>query len=209
MLYNIGMNKVQIYYAKIKPFGSEEFASIVGELPNIKKTQLMSFRLEKDRNASLSAYLLLKEALKANDIKINDYEYVVSEKGKPSLFYCPYQFSISHTGGLCVVALSIDEVGIDVEKIKPYTLKIERIFTLSDCEFINTSEQKEKAFYQIWTSKEAYVKALGTGLSTAFNSFEVVNLNEKHLVHFEIGDYMISTYTKTCSEFEKPVEVIL
>ncbi len=209
MLYNIGMNKVQIYYAKIKPFGSEEFASIVEELPNIKKTQLMSFRLEKDRNASLSAYLLLKEALKANDIKINDYEYVVSEKGKPSLFYCPYQFSISHTGGLCVVAISIDEVGIDVEKVKPYTLKIERIFTLSDCEFINTSEQKEKAFYQIWTSKEAYVKALGTGLSTAFNSFEVVNLNEKHLVHFEIDDYMISAYTKTCSEFEKPVEVIL
>ncbi len=203
------MNKVRIYYAKIKSFNSEEFVHIVENLPGVKKKQLMSLRLEKDRNASLSAYLLLKKVLKANDIEVNDYKYVVSEKGKPSLFYCPYQFSISHTDGLCVVAVSIDEIGIDVEKIKPYKLKIERIFTSLDCEFINGSEQKERTFYQIWTSKEAYVKALGTGLSTPFNSFEVVNLNEKHLVHFEIGDCMLSAYTKACSEFEEPKEIIL
>ena len=203
------MNKVQIYYSKIKSFNSEESVNIVENLPDVKKNQLMSLRLEKDKNASLSAYLLLKKALKANDIEISDYEYVVSEKGKPSLFYCPYQFSISHTDGLCVVAVSIDEVGVDVEKIKPYRLKIERIFTPLDCEFINGSEQKERTFYQIWTSKEAYVKASGTGLSTPFNSFEVVNLNKKHLVHFEIGDYMLSAYTKACSEFEEPKEIIL
>ena len=203
------MNKVQIYYSKIKSFNSEEPVHIVENLPDVKKNQLMSLRLEKDKNASLSAYLLLKKALKANDIEISNYEYVVSEKGKPSLFYCPYQFSISHTDGLCVVAISIDEVGVDVEKIKPYRLKIERIFTPLDCEFINGSEQKERTFYQIWTSKEAYVKALGTGLSTQFNSFEVVNLNEKHLVHFEIGDYLLSAYAKACSEFEEPKEIIL
>ncbi len=203
------MNKVQIYYAKIKSFNSEEFVHIVENLPDVKKNQLMSLRLEKDRNASLSAYLLLKKALKAIDIEISDYEYVIGEKGKPSLFYCPYQFSISHTDGLCVVAVSIDEVGVDVEKIKPYKLKIERIFTPLDCELIDGSEQKDKTFYQIWTSKEAYVKALGTGLSTPFNSFEVLNLNGKHLVHFEIEDYMLSAYTKACSEFEEPKEIIL
>ena len=203
------MNKVQIYYSKIKSFNSEEFVHIVENLPDVKKNQLMSLRLEKDRNASLSAYLLLKKVLKAIDIEISDYEYVIGEKGKPSLFYCPYQFSISHTDGLCAVAVSIDEVGVDVEKIEPYMLKIERIFTPSDCEFIDGSEQKDKTFYQIWTSKEAYVKALGTGLSTPFNSFEVLNLNGKHLVHFEIEDYMLSSYAKACSEFEEPKEIIL
>ncbi len=83
-----------------------------------------------------------------------------------------FEFSISHSCGLASFAFSTQgPVGIDIEKIR----------VLEDCDalvqqFFSHSERDElghlraceqlRAFYAVWTRKEAYLKALGTGLAT-------------------------------------------
>jgi 4'-phosphopantetheinyl transferase len=88
-------------------------------------------------------------------------------------------FNVSHSGGLALYAFSHDlEVGVDVEQMRQdfATEEIaERFF--SPCEVRAFKElpphQKAEAFFNCWTRKEAYIKALGKGLSHPLESFAV------------------------------------
>ena len=99
-------------------------------------------------------------------------------RGKPFLDGDGPSFNLSHSGQLAMVAVAGVEIGVDVEKVRrleSLTQIAERHF--SDSEFGALDEllgaAKELAFYRCWTRKEAYIKALGEGLSMALDSFEV------------------------------------
>ena len=99
---------------------------------------------------------------------------------KPSL--APEQrlkFNVSHSGGLAVFAFTLDrEIGVDVEHIRPLPDMAEiakRFFCLEEAaELLSlAANEQEHAFFLCWTRKEAYLKALGNGLSEPLNSFRV------------------------------------
>ena len=57
-----------------------------------------------------------------------------------------------------------------------FSLIAESHFTPQECAFIfrHAPADRERAFFRCWTRKEAYVKALGKGLSIALNSFDAL-----------------------------------
>lgn len=88
------------------------------------------------------------------------------------------QFNLSNSDELALVGFVIGpEIGVDVEYLRP----------MSDCEqiaerFFSESERqalrripppKEAAFFNCWTRKEAYLKAVGEGLAAPLDSFDV------------------------------------
>lgn len=83
------------------------------------------------------------------------------KSGKPCFPDFPdRQFSLSHTAGLCVCALSgCGAVGADIERVRPRRDGLPR-FVMSDGEFAAFSGTWED-FTRIWTLKEAYVKLRG------------------------------------------------
>lgn len=89
------------------------------------------------------------------------------------------RFNASHSGDWAVYAFVQDhEVGIDVEQIKKdfETDGIaERFFSEREVHTLNALPDAEKpaAFFRCWTRKEAYIKALGSGLSHPLDSFDV------------------------------------
>jgi len=70
------------------------------------------------------------------------------------------------------------EVGVDIERINP-TIAGESIpelfFSVRETSTLRAlpEEIQARAFFDCWSRKEAYIKALGTGLSLALNSFDV------------------------------------
>ena len=58
--------------------------------------------------------------------------------------------------------------------IKEYKSIYENNFTINEIMHINQSLNPFKEFIKIWTFKEAYVKMIGTGLSTPLSSFDVI-----------------------------------
>src|SRR5690606_249339 len=102
----------------------------------------------------------------------------VGPRGKPYLVGGGPQFNLSHSGKLALIGVAAYELGVDVEKVRhleSLTQIAQRHF--SDAEFQNLSAEpehaRELAFYRCWTRKEAYIKALGEGLSMSLDSFEV------------------------------------
>jgi 4'-phosphopantetheinyl transferase len=101
-----------------------------------------------------------------------DIDY--SSKGKPFLKTRPdIQFSISHTSDYVAVALSDNEIGIDIEHLRLGKHHIaRRFFTDEENNYLSRLPLSDfdVAFTKLWTLKEAYAKCTGTGISGSFNS---------------------------------------
>lgn len=104
-------------------------------------------------------------------------------KGKPELVDLSdnktVRFNMAHSEDLALYAFSFDqEVGVDVEYMRDMN-EMEQlaglIFSTEEIViFRSLSEDKKKeAFYNGWTRKEAFVKALGDGLSMPLDTFDV------------------------------------
>ena len=73
------------------------------------------------------------------------------------------RFSLSHTAGLCLCALSeAGEVGVDIERVRPRRASLPR-YALSGAELAAFDGTWED-FARLWTLKEAYCKFLGRSI---------------------------------------------
>jgi 4'-phosphopantetheinyl transferase len=99
--------------------------------------------------------------------------------GKPSLEDTPLAFNISHSVDVAVCAITIDRaLGVDVEAVKtiadmPEIMRRHAAPREQAAYWMLPSERRVDAFYHWWVRKEAYVKALGTGLSESLSDFAV------------------------------------
>ncbi|PWS33751.1 4'-phosphopantetheinyl transferase family protein [Pedobacter paludis] len=77
------------------------------------------------------------------------------------------EFNISHSGNHLLVAVNVSTIGVDIELIKKdfnFESILETCFNPNEIEVINQSEDKSLKFYNLWTRKEALLKATGEGL---------------------------------------------
>jgi 4'-phosphopantetheinyl transferase len=100
--------------------------------------------------------------------------------GKPSILApaAPaLEFNLSHTRGLAVCAVCLgQEVGVDTEaneRVSDYPGLARRFFSPAEATALESlpSEQQPAVFFRFWTLKEAFIKALGMGLSMPLDRF--------------------------------------
>lgn len=109
-----------------------------------------------------------------------DLAFVYGPHGKPSLAGAAgLSFNLSHSADLALLAVTSGaEVGVDVEEMdirRDVPSILGRFFAEGErSEYFEAPEpDRLAAFYRGWARKEAFLKALGTGLVTALDSFEV------------------------------------
>jgi len=137
------------------------------------------FHFEKDRHSYLVSHALLRHALsKYVSLPASHWQFVCGEHGKPelaaSLNLPGLFFNLTHTDGFsaCVVSLN-RRCGIDAENIhrkNKLEAVAQRMFAeeeLAQLDEKNIGTQ----FYSFWTLREAYVKALGSGLAGSSKKF--------------------------------------
>lgn len=89
------------------------------------------------------------------------------------------RFSLSHSGDLALVAVGLDrEVGVDVERVRVLDDLdgfAARYFSPAERDALARvpSGERPRAFFEVWTLKEAYLKACGEGLLRALDAFDV------------------------------------
>ena len=139
------------------------------------------FRFREHKRRFIAARGILRQLLGAY-LAINprtvDFSY--GEKGKPTLSnVTELQFNISHSQASALLGFSLEHlIGVDLEYQRGLTdaLKIaQRFFSPRESRMLQETapEQQEKLFFQLWTAKEAYLKALGIGLSGSLAGVEI------------------------------------
>ena len=149
------------------------------------------FCFDRDRHRHLVAWALARTMLSSySDISPKTWKFRNNRHGRPEISgpsSTPrLRFNLSHTKGLiaCIVAPELD-VGIDVEdcrrNISGSTIA-RRYFSAREVAAFErlTKNEQAAAFFEYWTLKEAYVKAVGRGISLGLARFSF-ELDERGL----------------------------
>ena len=109
--------------------------------------------------------------------------YRLAEHGKPALdgpgADGGLQFNVSNSeDGLLVAVSRGRELGVDLEALLPVGDRdavARRFFSAPENEVYDTiaDDQRDAAFFTCWTRKEAYIKAIGEGLTMPLHRFDV------------------------------------
>ena len=114
-------------------------------------------------------------ALIAGVLGVKESEISFGRWGKPYLTGGGRHFSLSHSGGYALLAVSDGDIGVDIEAPGACRENVaRRAFTADELEWM--SADPDGRFLELWTAKESLLKLDGRGLSLEMQSFSVLEL---------------------------------
>lgn len=157
-------------------------------LPLLSEDELQRanrFKFPKHRQRFIVARGLLRNILSLyTNVPPQEIIFSYGHRGKPFLKNNPLnlQFNVSHSDDVAVYALTKEvEIGVDIQKIedKFNDMVAKRFFSESEYLQLNQVEEDQRisAFCQLWSGKEALIKAVGEGLYVPLGNFSI-NLGE-------------------------------
>ena len=135
-------------------FVSEEDAAIVKKLFPKRYERAQRMASPQERLSLIAAGVLLGGVL-----GLCGHDLLFTPQGRP---YAPGRpaFSISHSGGRCVLAVGKGRLGVDIEKLdEGNLLAAPAALTAAELEWI--SHCPNERFHLLWTRKESVFKAAG------------------------------------------------
>ena len=192
----------QVWFATLASMQDREerYHALLGEEELARAER---FRFEKDRNRYILGHGLLRETLgrylgrSARELVLHRGEF-----GKPFLEGDPVHFNLSDTKDAVVVALSQHPIGADIETMNRHT-DHERVanhyFTPPEVASIAEASDGKRRFLELWTRKEAVLKACGVGLMDDLHSLEVgaalnrLKISHPDFVRLSAAEYYVRT----------------
>lgn len=160
---------------EIQPATREAAKSV---LAGDELTRAARFHFERDHNHYVAARAglrcLLAQCLRREPAGIF-FRY--RPQGKPELAEGGLHFNLAHSHGLALYALTSEKaVGVDVEWVRPLPDLEDiarRCFAVGEQASLHRLPEASRplGFFHCWTRKEAFIKALGEGLSHPLDSF--------------------------------------
>jgi len=132
------------------------------------------FYAERDRIRYQNAHTALRQILaRYTNHQPQTLEFQLNQYGKPSLINAPaVEFNLSHSNSLALIAIHPSPVGVDIEHLRAnfdVVALAERYFAPAETELVRADAER---FFEFWTRKEAFIKAIGMGVSFPLQGFD-------------------------------------
>ncbi len=146
-----------------------------------ERARAARFVFDRDRRRFLAAHawmrVVLGERLGRAPASVR---FAVGSHGKPRLADAglDLRFNLTHAGERALLAVTLGrEVGVDLERHRPIEALdlARRFFAAGEQRALDAFDEagQPAAFFRCWTRKEAFVKAIGDGLTFPLDGFEV------------------------------------
>lgn len=172
----IPLVEIWVAYSFLHKINEKQLEEQFAQLPAYITESVYRYKNPADKSGRMISKLLLETLIK----KYFPYQgfswdhYRKDSFSKPYLEGSAINFSTSHheaTSMVCITSGS--ECGIDSELLKPVNTDLYQDFMHSnEKDFIRNHIDPVKSFYEIWTRKEAVLKASGLGVSCELNSVD-------------------------------------
>jgi 4'-phosphopantetheinyl transferase len=158
-----------------------------------EKFHAARFHFRQDREQSILARASLRLLMaRYTGFAPERIRFKKNQYGKLFLQYpeSPVQFNVTHSGDCIIHAITREaEIGVDVETVRDSGSlgSISSYFATGEQAWLDATahEARDDAFFMLWTCKEAYIKALGQGLSKPLDSFEIGIVNNEPKILFD------------------------
>jgi 4'-phosphopantetheinyl transferase len=132
------------------------------------------FRFERDRIHFHNAHTALRQILaRYANLEPQALEFHLGAYGKPSLTNVPaVEFNLSHSNSYALVAVAASPVGIDIEHLRAdfdVIALAQRFFAPAETAIVRAEPDR---FFEFWTRKEAFIKAIGMGVLFPLQGFD-------------------------------------
>ena len=170
--------RIDLWCVPFADLGEGDFRSrCLGLLSDAERAAMDGIRLAEDRDRYLFTRATVRTALsRYSDTSPHEWVFVSNRYGKPAICSRTHgsgqpSFNLSHTRSAIVLAVaSFRALGVDVENEQAW-----RPLDPCDRDVLGPNEQaalarlpaarQRRRFLELWTLKEAYVKARGTGFA--------------------------------------------
>ena len=164
--------------------GEERVRACAKTLTRAELARARKFKSKaKYREYVITRGLLRRTLCQVAGLDLTGVDFNYGEHGKPGLENSAsagaVAFNVSHSHGLALVALTLGgRLGVDLEQVRPeveWQELAERYFSEADYRTLQSQapDARRRAFFTCWTRKEAFVKALGAGVSYGLKGFDV------------------------------------
>ncbi|TCP59056.1 4'-phosphopantetheinyl transferase [Tumebacillus sp. BK434] len=148
-------------------------------LPLEDQQRILRYRRWEDRQSGMLAAKLARKMLSDHlHVPASELQIRRTELGRPYLHgFAGWQgdFNVSHSGDWVFGGITTQGLlGVDVEGLREIEMEVSKHCYCPEerDELYSLDGAEQNAFfYVLWTMKEAYIKAIGTGLSTPLTSF--------------------------------------
>ncbi|MEO8110614.1 MAG: 4'-phosphopantetheinyl transferase superfamily protein [Ginsengibacter sp.] len=149
----------------------------LSKVPPMYQEEIAKFRKWEDRQHRVLGKMLLIKGLEMLKLSTYSLDQLQFTNLKRPYFNESIDFNISHSGKYVVCAISTRaKIGVDVEEIKDIAITdFTNEFSAEEMKSILSSDDSLHSFYSLWTKKEAFLKAIGTGLHVPLNMVHVTN----------------------------------
>lgn len=156
------------------------------------------YQFDRHRKQLLLGRVLIRTALSQYDQSIEPgaWRFRQNAYGKPAIHSqqqrLPLFFNLSHSGDQLVLAVAgFEDIGVDVEQCgrqrRIRKISARYFSSLETEQLLATAPQSQlQRFYDLWTLKEAYIKACGLGLAIPLQQFSYsFSADEKIAIKFD------------------------
>ncbi len=158
-----------------------------------EKNKAQKFHFEKHRKRFTIARSSLKKILSFYlSISPQEIEFTYNDYGKPNLLEkinnIDLQFNVSHSEDIAIYGITCHYlIGVDIEYIRPMSEAenlAKRFFSIQEYKHISllSSAKKDREFFKLWTAKEAYLKAIGKGISGGLEKVKISNYEPRQFI---------------------------
>jgi len=174
--------------------GSDFISGSISALPLFRQEKCARYRQDSDKIACIITYQLLARGLREQYGLDACGGFIYNEHGKPYLKDHPrIFFSISHCRDGAACALADVEVGLDIQDIRPFSLKVaRRVCSDSELELLRGASDPARLFCRMWTEKESFAKARGISVAGVVKQ----DLAAAPVFFRETDDYCLSLCSK-------------